>query len=98
MLRSIGMGDRDFTKMMLYECAFYGWRALLLGVPVASLLSWVIYKGMSKGGAEISFQFPWGALMISILGVFLIVVITMLYAVKKIKKETIIEALRDDLA
>ena len=98
MLRSIGMGDRDFTKMMLYECAFYGWRALLLGVPVASLLSWVIYKGMSKGGAEIGFQFPWSALMISILGVFLIVVITMLYAVKKIKKETIIEALRDDLA
>lgn len=36
--------------------------------------------------------------MVSILGVFLIVVITMLYAVKKIKKETIIEALRDDLA
>lgn len=57
MLRSIGMGDRDFTKMMLYECAFYGWRALLLGVPVGSLLSWVIYKGMSKGALRSAFNF-----------------------------------------
>ena len=98
MLRSVGMTDRDFNKMMIFECIFYGSRSLLLGVPAAGIISWLIYQGMTKGGAEIVFHFPWSSLLISILGVFLIVVITMLYAVDKIKKENIIEALRDDLA
>ena len=35
---------------------------------------------------------------ISVLGVLVIVSITMLYAVSKIKKENIIDALRDDMA
>lgn len=97
MLRSVGMTDREFNKMMMIECAFYGSRSLLWGVPTAGIISWLIYKGMTKGGAEITFQFPWSSILISILGVFLIVVITMLYAVNKIKKENIIDALRDDL-
>lgn len=98
MLRSVGMTDRDFNKMMIIECIFYGSRSLLLGIPSAGIISWLIYKGMVEGGAEITYQFPWGSMLIGVLGVFLIVSITMLYAVDKIKKENIIEALRDDLA
>ena len=98
MLRSVGMTDRDFNKMMIFECIFYGSRSLLLGIPSAGIFSWLIYKGMVEGGAEITYQFPWGSMLIGVLGVFLIVSITMLYAVDKIKKENIIEALRDDLA
>ena len=44
-----------------------------------------------------SFVFPWVSLVISVLGVFLVIFITMLYAVGRIKKENIIEALRDDM-
>ena len=98
MLRSVGMSDRDFQKMMNFECIFYGMRTLLFGLPIASVCSWLIYQGMRAGGAEIGFLFPWGSIAISVLGVFLIVFITMLYAVSKIKKENIIDALRDDLA
>ncbi|MGG5333517.1 ABC transporter permease [Enterococcus sp. AZ163] len=98
MLRSVGMSDRGFNKMMLFECAFYGLRALLLGIPAASIIAWLIYKGMVAGGAEITFVFPWESMLISILSVFLIVLITMFYAVSKLKKENIIDALRDDLA
>ncbi|MBO0458021.1 FtsX-like permease family protein [Enterococcus hulanensis] len=98
MLRSVGMTDRDFNKMMIFECIFYGSRSLLLGIPSAGIISWLIYRGMVEGGAEITYQFPWGSMLIGVLGVFLIVSITMLYAVDKIKKENIIEALRDDLA
>ena len=41
------------------------------------------------------FVFPWGSMAIS---VFFIVFITMLYAIRKIKRENIIDALRDDIA
>ena len=62
------------------------------------LISWFIYLGMTKGGAdEIDFVLPWGSMAASVIGVLLIVFITMLYATSKIKKENIIDALRDEM-
>lgn len=98
MLRSIGMSDRDFQKMMNFECAFYGMKALLFGLPISAISSWLIYKGMTNGGADnVHFVFPLGSMAISIVSVLFVVFITMLYAVQKIKKENIIDALRDDM-
>ncbi|MGM0216585.1 FtsX-like permease family protein [Enterococcus sp. AZ109] len=97
MLRSVGMSDQDFNKMMIFECFFYGVQSLLVGVPTAAVSSWLIYQGIVMGGGEIAFQFPWSSLVMSVLSVFLIVIITMLYAVSKLKKENIIDALRDEL-
>lgn len=98
MLRSVGMSDRDFQKMMNFECAFYGLRALLFGLPIAAIASWLIYKGMVLGGTDnIDFVFPWGSMAISVFAVLFVVFITMRYAVRKIKKENIIDALRDDM-
>lgn len=98
MLRSVGMSERDFQKMMNFECAFYGMRALLLGLPIAAISSWLIYKWMVAGGADnIDFVFPWGSIGISVFSVLFVVFITMLYAISKIKRENIIDALRDDM-
>lgn len=99
MLRSVGMSDRSFNKMMIFECVFYGMRTLLFGVPIAGLLSWLIYKCLSiaEKMENIDFCFPWGSMTISILSVFSIVFVTMLYAISKIKKENIIDALRDEM-
>lgn len=98
MLRSVGMSDRDFKKMMNFECAFYGMRALLFGLPIAAISSWLIYKGMVVGGADnIDFVFPWVSIGISAFSVFFVVFITMLYSISKIKRENIIDAIRDDM-
>lgn len=97
MLRSAGMSDRNFDKMMRFECTLYGVRTLLLGLPLAGILSWMIFKGMTAGESEFSFKFPWLSMGTSALGVFLIIFITMVYAVRKIKKENIIDSLRDDM-
>ncbi|WP_312648212.1 ABC transporter permease [Aminipila sp.] len=97
MLRSIGMSDRDFNKMMRFECTLYGARTMLWGLPISGVLSCLIYKGMVIGGGNVDFAFPWGSMAISVFGVLFIVFITMLYAISKIKKENIIDALRDDM-
>lgn len=101
MLRSVGMSEHDFQKMMNFECVFYGMRALLWGLPMAGFLSWVIYRGMIRGSIEgsikIRFVMPWGSMLISIISVLLIVFVTMMYSTSKIKKENIIEALRDEM-
>ena len=98
MLRSVGMSDQDFNKMMRFECAFYGIRALIIGIPLALICSWLIYKGMLTGGADgVEFVMPWASIGISVCSVLLVIFITMMYAVSKIKKENIIDALRDDM-
>lgn len=95
MLRSVGMSDRDFNKMMRFECAFYGIRALLYGVPISILCSWLICKGMFTD--DVKFTLPWSSIGISVVSVLLVIFVTMMYAVSKIKKENIIDALRDDM-
>jgi putative ABC transport system permease protein len=97
MLRSVGMSEQDFQKMMNFECAFYGMRALLFGLPLSALSSWLIYRWMDGGSNTVKFVFPWLSMGISVFSVFFVVFITMLYAISKIKKENIIDALRDDM-
>lgn len=99
MLRSVGMSDRDFNKMMNFECIFYGMRTLLFGLPIAGIISWLIYEGLVDIERMDNFDFvlPWGSMAISAFSVLFIVFITMLYAISKIKKEDIIDALRDDM-
>lgn len=99
MLRSMGMSEGKFNKMMCFECVFYGMRALLVGLPLAVFLCWLIYKAMFLGGADqIDFKLPWASMGISVFVVLLIIFVTMMYSVSKIKKENIIDALRDDMA
>ncbi|OAA90996.1 ABC transporter permease [Clostridium coskatii] len=96
MLRSVGMSDHDFQKMMNFECIFYGMKALIFGLPLAIIFSWFMHKEMN-GSESGSFVMPWASIGISIFGVLFIVFITMLYSIRKIKKENIIDALRDDM-
>ena len=97
MLRSVGMSDRKFNKMMRFECAFYGIKALLVGLPLAIIFSFLIYEGMTLGDTSIDFVLPWVSIGISVFSVLLVIFVTMMYAVSKIKKENIIDALRDDM-
>lgn len=97
MLRSVGMSDRSFNKMMRFECAFYGIRALLVGLPLAIIFSFLIYEGITLGDKSIDFVLPWASIGISVFSVLLIIFVTMMYAVSKIRKENIIDALRDDM-
>ena len=96
MLLSVGLGNRSFHKMINFECVFYGLKALLYGLPAAAGITWLIYKGLSNG-VDISFTLPWSSIAISVFSVFLVVFVTMLYAVGKIKSVNVIDALRDDV-
>ncbi len=100
MLRSVGMSDCSFNRMMRFECMFYGMRTLLYGVPLSVLMSFLIYQALvSVERMEgMRFSLPWGALAVSVMEVFGIVFLTMVYATGRIRKENIIDALRDEMA
>lgn len=95
MLKSIGMTDKEFNKMIRLESVFYGGKALILGVPVGLGLSYFIYNTMTdKYG--INYVFPIWQILVCILFVFAIVFITMKYSQGKINKQNIIETIRNE--
>lgn len=95
MLKSVGMSKRGFYKMMNYECLLYGLKAISLGIPVAILVTYFIYRSV-QNGLNVSFYLPVSSIVISIFSVFLVVFSTMFYAMQKVKKENTIEALKNE--
>ena len=95
MLKSVGMSGKGFQKMMNYECALYGLKGILYGVPVSCLISLFMYSVMA-GGEDLGYIFPWQGILISSVSVFLVVFATMLYSMRKVKKDNTIEALRNE--
>jgi len=49
-----------------------------------------------RQGFEIGFSLPWAAIGISVASVFLVVFATMMYAMRKIKKDNPIDALKNE--
>ena len=97
MLKSMGMTDSGLNKMVTYECFFYGIKALLFSLPVSVLVAWLIYTGVMQG-VDVDFMLPWDSILIATAGVFMIVLVTMMYAVGRVKKENIIDTLRSEIA
>ena len=93
MLRSVGMSDHQLRKMLLLECSRYGTRSLLWGLPIGIAAGYLTYLLMDMGDAAI-YRFPLGAVCIAALSVFVIVFITMIYAVSRLRKDNPIEAIR----
>ncbi|MDD4347026.1 MAG: ABC transporter permease [Desulfitobacteriaceae bacterium] len=94
-LKSIGMTPKGFNKMINYESLFYGIKALLYGLPISFGIMYLIYKLLSNS-FEFSFAIPWGSIIGTIIAVFAIVGSTMLYASSRIKKENIIDVLKNE--
>ena len=96
MLRSVGLSPKGFQKMIFFESLFFGLKSLLYALPVSFIFIVLISRSMGY-----SFQFggiliPWGSIIIAIVGVFLLILVTMLYSTRKIKKENILTSLQDE--
>ena len=95
MLKSIGITPSKFKKMMVYETMFYGIKAVAYGVPLGILCMFImnLMFGQSFGFA---FQVSWFNVLCIIIGVFLLLMIAMWYAISKIRKDNIVETIRNE--
>ena len=95
-LRSIGLTPKGFNKMMLFECLFFGLKSLLYGLPVSFIVIYLFHLSFNGIVTLDSMLIPYGSILIAIFGVFIIVLISMWYATIKIKKENILDAIREE--
>lgn len=95
MLKSMGMTPKGFNKMINYESIFYGIKALLYGLPISIAIMYLMYRALMNS-FDYVFTLPWLSLLYVVVAVFLIVGIAMLYSSGKVKKENIIDALKQE--
>ncbi len=95
MLRSMGMGDKDMRRMTNHECLSYGSRAVIFGLPLATIFSFFIYL-INAEVSDMKFTLPWTAVGIAILSVFAVVFLSMLYSTSKLDKDNPVEVLKDE--
>jgi putative ABC transport system permease protein len=95
MLKSVGMTPKGFNKMINYESVFYGIKSLLYGLPISIIVMYLIHRALMNSFSY-RFTLPWISMTYVIVAVFVIVGSAMLYSSAKVKKENIIDALRQE--
>ena len=90
-LRSIGLTKKGFNKILFFESLFFGFKSLIFAIPVGIGVTVLIHLALSDMISISSVIIPWKAIIISIISVFMIVLITMMYSTNKIKKHNIID-------
>lgn len=93
MLRSVGMTKQGFRKMMIYECLVYGIRSVIYGWIFSIAVSFMFWKFTSQASGQ-KFIFPWVYFAVAAAGVVIVVFMTMIYTMRKMKKFNIIDELR----
>lgn len=95
MLKSVGTTPAGFRKIVCLESFLYGFKGLVIGYPVSIILSFLMNKAL--GSDVIPFELNLSVYLIVFAAVFVIVGFSMIYSVSKLKKDSIIETLKDDI-
>lgn len=95
MFKSVGITPSGFNKMIVLESAFYGLKALVFALPISALVSFGINKAL--GEDMIPFEINWLMYLAVIGAVFVVVGMTMIYSVHKIKNDSIVETLKEEI-
>ncbi|CEK38083.1 ABC transporter permease [Paraclostridium sordellii] len=94
-IKSIGVTPQGFNKMIYLESLLYGVLALVYGVPIGLLIDVIMNKIMGNV-VQLGMILPWNAVLVSIVGVFVITFIASYIPMRKINKENIIENIRQE--
>ena len=95
-LRSIGLTRKGFNKILFFESLFFGLKSLIYAIPVSIGITVLIHYALADMVSISTIIIPWKYIIISIVSVFVIVLLTMMYSTSKIKKHNIIEQIREE--
>ena len=96
MLRSMGLSSHGFNKILLLESLFFGLKSLLYALPVSIGIIYLLYLSFRGMTDFDQILIPYRSIVIAIIGVFVIILISTIYATRKIRKENILEAIREE--
>ena len=96
MLKSIGMGQRAFWRMIALECFSYAWRGLAIGLALGAVVTFFIYQAMMMSFEGLGFVVPFGWVIAAVGVVIAVLAVSTAYALRKSSSGSIVQTLRED--
>ena len=94
-LRSIGMTNREFNRMIGLESIFYGLKSLIIGIPLGIVFSYLIYMAFNSD-KNLNYVLPINAIITVSVIICILIGIIMRYSLNKINKKNIIETIKNE--
>ena len=94
-LKSIGLTQKGLKKMIVLEGLLYGIVGTIYGSIIGCGISFMMFKAMG-GFREMGWIVPWDAIAIAAVAAIVISYISVLSPLSRIKKENLIESVRED--
>ena len=95
-LRSIGMTDKQFAGMVRLESVFISVKALVIGVPLGILISYLLCVMMNRMDDAIIYEPPYKAIILCIVVVIMLIYAIMKLSMKKLRHNNIIETIKNE--
>lgn len=95
-LKSIGMGNRSFRRMVAYECASYALRGFAIGFALALIATFGLYQSMMLSYSTYEFTLPWLQVAVAVTVVFAVILASVAYALARTRAASIVDALRTE--
>lgn len=96
MLRSVGLSPKGFRKILFLESFFFVFKAYLVALPVSIILIGILHYAFNYSMYIESLLIPWDAVLIALLFSYAIVLITTMYATRKVRTSNILESIREE--
>ena len=98
MLKSVGMTQKGFNKMIALESILYGIKSSIVGIPLAILLSYWMFRTSASESAAMKFTLNLPMYLLALVVLFALLAITMIYSVHKLKDDSIVETLKSEIS
>lgn len=95
-LRSIGMTDKQFAGMVRLESVFISVKALVIGVPLGILISYLLCVMMNRMDNAIIYEPPYKAIILCIVVVIMLIYAIMKLSMTKLRHNNIIETIKNE--
>lgn len=95
-LRSIGMTDKQFAGMVRLESVFISVKALVIGVPLGILISYLLCVMMNRMDDAIIYELPYKAIILCIVVVIMLIYAIMKLSMTKLRHNNIIETIKNE--
>ena len=95
-LRSIGMTDKQFSEMVRLESVFISVKALVIGVPLGILISYLLCVMMNRMDDAIIYEPPYKAIILCIVVVIMLIYAIMKLSMTKLRHNNIIETIKNE--
>lgn len=95
-MKSVGLSDGQFRRLIADECAHFGIAGLVPGLIISAGVAWLLWVMVAQSMRGLGFMLPWGYVALSVALTAAAMGISVAYGMHRCRADSVVEALRAD--